>query len=153
MKTIAIAILSMLLGAAFGAAIVVTLPGLPRVALGPEWDVVEGTSGAQASSNEIETLKSDGLKMLARAAVLRVLNDPYSAKFEAFNVRKNDKGLVVVCGLVNAKNGFGAYVGSTPFVYIQVLDAAHIYSRGTDADAAAGRAYVSNACSKTAAVP
>lgn len=44
--------------------------------------------------------------------VKRVLDDPYSAKFE--NVKKQKNG--AVCGEVNYKNQYGAYVGRQPFV-------------------------------------
>lgn len=45
-------------------------------------------------------------------AVKKELADPYSAKFE--NVKKQKSG--AVCGEVNYKNQYGAYVGRQPFV-------------------------------------
>ena len=47
-------------------------------------------------------------------AVKAVLNDPDSAKISKV-VQGVDAG--IFCGLVNAKNKFGAYVGDTPFMY------------------------------------
>lgn len=51
----------------------------------------------------------------ARNVVKQQLNDPSSADF------RNEKvyhgiGDVIVCGEVNAKNGFGGYTGYTPYV-------------------------------------
>lgn len=56
-----------------------------------------------------------------RAAVGEKLKDPYSAVLSDMARRTvpNAKGVPtdVVCGLVNAKNSFGGYVGPRPFVY------------------------------------
>ncbi|WP_304924278.1 peptidoglycan-binding protein [Cypionkella sp.] len=43
------------------------------------------------------------------------LNDPYSAKFTQLYSYKSSSGRTVVCGLVNAKNLYGAYVGDQFF--------------------------------------
>jgi hypothetical protein len=67
----------------------------------------------------------------ARAAVLKTLRDPASAMFAAEFKRKivvpyltirmllieADEHTDIVCGTVNAKNGFGGYVGSHVFAY------------------------------------
>ncbi len=42
------------------------------------------------------------------------LKDPYTAKFNSLFVRR-ERAYISVCGEVNAKNSFGAYVGSRPF--------------------------------------
>lgn len=47
------------------------------------------------------------------------LNDPDSAKFDSIFQGKEDK---YFCGLVNAKNRMGGYVGMRPFVYQKVTD-------------------------------
>lgn len=47
-------------------------------------------------------------------AVKKELADPYSAKFE--NVKKQKSG--AVCGEVNYKNQYGAYVGRQPFAIL-----------------------------------
>ena len=53
-------------------------------------------------------------------AVLQMLKDPNSAMFGrhvAFDtVDPNGTRMTVVCGLVNARNSFGGYVGMTPFL-------------------------------------
>lgn len=62
----------------------------------------------------------------AQIAVESQLRDPKSAQWGAIVVR--DKGdATVVCGMVNAKNAFGGYVGERPFIYeggvAEVMDA------------------------------
>jgi len=48
-------------------------------------------------------------------AVRRSLTDPASAQFGELSAAADDANLVAVCGYVNAKNGFGGYVGAKPF--------------------------------------
>lgn len=59
--------------------------------------------------------EDNDLKIKAEVAVERKLKDPSSAQFEAFVSRLS--GEPVVCGTVNAKNGFGGYSGRQPFIY------------------------------------
>jgi hypothetical protein len=49
----------------------------------------------------------------AKAAVAASLRDPSSAEFRNIMV-----GTSATCGEVNGKNGFGAYAGFKPFVYV-----------------------------------
>jgi hypothetical protein len=52
-------------------------------------------------------------------AVRGALKDPDSARFGVLRGAGEPKGKgLVVCGLVNAKNSFGGYVGSRPFYVI-----------------------------------
>lgn len=53
-------------------------------------------------------------RVSARAAVESVLKDPDSAQFGDLIVRDTAQGKVV-CGTVNAKNGFGGFTGHEPF--------------------------------------
>lgn len=57
----------------------------------------------------------DPLVRDAQEAVRRQLRDPGSAEFR--DVRRCDKPNAVQ-GEVNARNGFGGYVGFTPFLYV-----------------------------------
>jgi len=50
----------------------------------------------------------------AEDSVRAVLTDPESARFSRLFVSRQS-GLPVVCGMVNAKNRFGGYVGDRPF--------------------------------------
>lgn len=54
----------------------------------------------------------------AKSAVSRDFKDPEAAKFRNVGIYKSTtgKGGVSVCGEVNAKNSFGAYVGYKRFV-------------------------------------
>lgn len=54
----------------------------------------------------------------AKATVVHDLKDPDSAKFRGIGIYKSTtgKGGVTVCGEVNAKNAFGAYVGYKRFM-------------------------------------
>jgi hypothetical protein len=72
-----------------------------------------------------------------RTAAGKKLKDPYSAQFERMQraTKPNVKGQPtdVVCGYVNAKNSYGAYVGQRPFIYF-VADKDFNISSGDAAD-------------------
>jgi hypothetical protein len=53
----------------------------------------------------------------AEAYITGTLSDPESAKFDSVIAVKAPNGKTVVCGLVNAKNKFGGYVGRKAFYY------------------------------------
>lgn len=53
----------------------------------------------------------------AQAEIASQLKDPSSAQFRNVKAGKTDKGFDIVCGEVNARNGFGGYVGFTPFIW------------------------------------
>lgn len=72
-------------------------------------------AGCGSSKTEQET-EDDGLIIDARMAVEDQLRDPSSAQFSGVIVSRVS-GLPVVCGLVNARNGFGGYVGARPFIF------------------------------------
>jgi hypothetical protein len=55
----------------------------------------------------------------ARFAVRSALKDPESARFSAMNIARNG---AVVCGVINAKNSFGGYVGKQMFAYLVKID-------------------------------
>jgi hypothetical protein len=44
------------------------------------------------------------------------LKDGDSAKFGPFSASIDSSGHISVCGLVNAKNGFGGYIGYSPYL-------------------------------------
>jgi hypothetical protein len=67
----------------------------------------------------------------AETAVKRLLNDPDSAKFTDVKAGA-DKGSY--CGLVNAKNRMGGYVGATPFFYEKSTGLAGIVAPVADRD-------------------
>jgi hypothetical protein len=53
---------------------------------------------------------------VAERTIRRKLNDPESARFEGLQAGINGKGLTIVCGWVNAKNGNGGYTGQKAFM-------------------------------------
>ncbi len=55
---------------------------------------------------------------VATRAVKGKLCDPNSAEFRKLNAYEPSEGVLVVCGEVNAKNGFGGYSGFEPFVWV-----------------------------------
>ena len=65
---------------------------------------------------------SDTAIVEAKSAMLAKLRDPQSAQFGTFthSTKPNANGIStdVVCGTVNAKNGFGGYIGAKPFAYL-----------------------------------
>lgn len=74
----------------------------------------------------------------AKNSVRNELKDPYSAQFSGIKVKRNEQG-GFVCGMVNAKNSFGGYVGNELFMAGAVMavlpkegsenEFAHVYSR------------------------
>ena len=54
------------------------------------------------------------LESRARAAMIKKLKDPRSAEFIELRERQTEKA-TFICGQVNSKNSFGAYIGFTPF--------------------------------------
>ena len=50
----------------------------------------------------------------AKAIAVADLKDPDSAKFRDLFVSRSENGALVLCGEMNAKNSFGAYVGYAP---------------------------------------
>lgn len=61
--------------------------------------------------------ESEKLIALAKADVAKEFKDPDSVNFRNMQVEKNPptNGVIYVCGEINAKNGFGAYVGYERF--------------------------------------
>lgn len=69
----------------------------------------------------------------ARAAVLGALKDPSSARFEGEIVYP-----AAVCGLVNAKNAYGGYAGTTVYLYVPRTKELHFLTDGaTNSESAA----------------
>jgi hypothetical protein len=50
-----------------------------------------------------------------QTGVRRGLKDPLSAIFGGMAAARDKDGFVYVCGLVNAKNSFGGYIGQQPY--------------------------------------
>ncbi|WP_333696935.1 hypothetical protein [Phaeobacter italicus] len=87
----------------------------------------------------------------AKAAAKDVLKDPDSAKFKpGYQAYRLENGDLVVCGVLNAKNSFGGYVGYEPYyVRLRSGQVMHVRVDGENASlacnsAAAGSVNISN---------
>ncbi len=79
---------------------------------------------------------------VVHSSIAQRLRDPYSAHFGPYRamakIRDGNKE-IVVCGFVNAKNGFGGYTGMEPYigVYRQATSAFNLVMMGDAPDTAA----------------
>lgn len=55
-----------------------------------------------------------------KQGVTKALKDPESARFGAMKAGADGKGVVSVCGYVNAKNSFGGYTGEKLFTGVVI---------------------------------
>ncbi|MFK4726434.1 hypothetical protein ABIE89_007534 [Bradyrhizobium niftali] len=68
----------------------------------------------------------------AKARISDSLFDPYSAKFEEVREIQTEAG-AMVCGVVNAKNKMGGYVGRKPFYYVALSGNVGVIRNNSDA--------------------
>lgn len=84
-------------------------------------------SAASANAQAIVDKSGDELEKVAVEAMIEDVSakfaDPLAVQFKSVKARDNDDGSI--CGLVNAKNAYGGYVGFKPFRYI--IDRRKIY--------------------------
>ena len=88
-------------------------------------------AGGKASEENKSVAKNDSVKAKSgdsefdaeiflrsnfESKVQSLLKDPDSAKFSEVRYVRNQSGVFVACGYVNAKNGFGGYKGKERFV-------------------------------------
>lgn len=81
--------------------------------------VASGVCAQQVLDNSAGTV-GDEKANAAMSAVMGKLRDPMSAQFKSFthpDPMYQQYPQNIVCGMVNAKNGFGGYNGFTPFAY------------------------------------
>jgi hypothetical protein len=88
--------------------------GLICLNLSPPPPDVDGKRAAQEQADRESNTKYT-LLAAAERAIKERLKDADSAQFRNESVHKNGKGLIV-CGEVNAKNGFGGFSGFKHFV-------------------------------------
>lgn len=69
----------------------------------------------QASAENVPYQLSEAEVAAIQKDLTRDLKDPESARFNDLTAVKTDEGEILVCGEMNAKNGFGGYVGRMPF--------------------------------------
>jgi hypothetical protein len=79
-------------------------------------------SGCMAAVQPMEsaslppTTLTSGMMAATKEAVASQLKDPYSAQYENLRAYRKDVATFAICGRVNAKNSYGGYVGSVPFI-------------------------------------
>jgi hypothetical protein len=61
----------------------------------------------------------------AQSATRSILKDPDSAQFSGLVAHQNGRD-TVVCGFVNAKNGYGGYTGRQGFIYSDGIQSSHM---------------------------
>lgn len=98
-----------------------------RIAIFAGAVAVLGPLSAYVTANGTDVL--EGWK--ARRAVTASLRDPDSAKISNVRSVTGAKGQRAVCGVVNARNGFGGWAGPSPFMYF--TDDGSVYVIGDSA--------------------
>lgn len=85
-----------------------------QVGIGKHAQVIE--SGKALPSAPVTASLTASERSIVLEAVKASLKDPYTAVISAVSAKKNASGSVIeVCGMINAKNSYGAYVGNRPF--------------------------------------
>ncbi|WP_288199052.1 hypothetical protein [uncultured Pleomorphomonas sp.] len=95
-------------------------------------------------------LTADELALVEGAIKDRLL-DPDSAKFKSPLAAYSKDGFVVVCGLVNAKNGYGGYAGFAPYYGYLLRNSGNISFQPDNSAFSSGAASIYDAnefCSK-----
>jgi hypothetical protein len=95
---------------------------------GEKYDrIIAAQLASDAERAETKARAQERNEAAARAAVLSTLRDPASALFSGVRPGR-DAADATICGLVNAKNGFGGYAGARRFIASQgklVIDGAN----------------------------
>lgn len=100
------------------------IAGIGRAPVSPPRNI--GTTATDEASQRY----ADGVSVRAAERQVRgLLRDPDSATFSNSVVRERD-GARVVCGYVNARNGFGGYTGDTMWIVVEGLKQAVINQPG-----------------------
>lgn len=84
------------------------------------------SSQAEAQAGAPYKLTERDMKVV-KAGVRDAFRDPESARFGGFRASRSKADVIAVCGLVNAKNGYGGYTGETPFIGTIVGSGGSIY--------------------------
>jgi|HubBroStandDraft_2_1064218.scaffolds.fasta_scaffold134155_2 hypothetical protein len=92
---------------------VITMPQLKRRACALVVLLLGGCAGVDKVGPEV-SLPPEVLRAVARSAADQ-MKDPGSVEFRNWHAFESQNGLLV-CGEINAKNGFGGYVGFIHFV-------------------------------------
>lgn len=87
------------------------------------------SASAMATDAYRPTVLTPTQQKTVRDTVARGLRDPEAARFGHYTAGKGPKGEIMVCGMVNGKNAYGAYVGERPYDGVLVSDHEFIIMR------------------------
>jgi hypothetical protein len=73
----------------------------------------------------VQSKPDDDVLTRAQSATRNILKDPDSAQFSGLVALQNGMD-TVVCGFVNAKNGYGGYSGRQGFIYGDGIRTSHM---------------------------
>ena len=79
-----------------------------------------GSTPTQQSNRALDPKLTASLLPIYSQAVTREMRDPSSVQFRDLKVGRNTEGGDTLCGELNAKNGYGGYVGFDPF-YAEII--------------------------------
>ncbi|MGY4312852.1 hypothetical protein [Bradyrhizobium sp. JR3.5] len=95
------------------------------------WQIFGGSPSLQLAAKTGASPDSANVKS-AKTQLGKFLFDPYSAQYEDIREIKTEIG-AMVCGLVNAKNRMGGYVGRKPFYYMAINGEVAVIRNNSDA--------------------
>ncbi|RAI42802.1 hypothetical protein CH341_17565 [Rhodoplanes roseus] len=134
------ALLYFSLGVAAAVSALWRVPSLATAVFGPDFSRI-AAGAALPTDTRIEALKA-----LAQASVAAAMRDPAAAQFSDIKVVDGREGKNV-CGYVNGKNAFGAYVGATAFAYDRGADRVLFWVNGGGEEETLQRVVVTRMCS------
>lgn len=83
--------------------------------------ILTGLSGP--SGNSVDYPTEQGYTNAAISSLSANLRDPDSLELKLVHTSVIDKNRAIVCGMFNAKNGFGGYSGFKPFIAMGTFEA------------------------------
>lgn len=80
-------------------------------------DAQAASCGKQSSAARQLACQQPNIARALQQQARRSLRDPEGARIRDAKLYESDDGAhLAVCGVLNAKNGYGAFVGETPFI-------------------------------------
>ncbi|MEZ5850390.1 MAG: hypothetical protein R3D68_07050 [Hyphomicrobiaceae bacterium] len=104
------------------------------------------TTAAVQHKNALRAAERADLILRVKRAAARMTPDPESVKFRNVHVVYKEEKPVVICGIMNPKNRFGAYVGEIPFIGIQ--SEGRVYLLGGKKPSVVAKSYWHDYCSR-----
>jgi len=108
------------------AATIVTTPQTPPTdAVVTPTPLAPPTAAVVIPTPQASTPAASDVITRAQTSILETLRDPGSAQFSDMVALKNGRD-TMVCGFVNAKNGYGGYTGRKRFIYSDGMHVSHM---------------------------